>query len=458
MEPKTTWTRLLLLVGFMCVASCLTSCSGSAKERTLTDADLNDPVKVLGGPLPGLTPEETRKFHVGELLFKKEFTPEEGLGPLFNGKSCFECHGQPLVSGGEGRDISSTSIMNYARRVPGSPKSKKPLREVIQSLGKPDVDFFLTQGGPSLQRKTVTTEFPNKFPFGTQLDFEQIPVEAELQSNRHSPPIFGDGLIDSIPDGEIAQQAVAESTTDPALAGRQISAVDRYTEGARVGRFGWKDQHVNMFNFTTGAMNIELGLTTYAAHTENSIAPLGDNPSFLRAVNKAGQPNDKGKILLALTWYQSLLAAPPRGPITPEVTKGEAIFKKLECAFCHRPTWKTAAEVYLADPEAPLPITKPVRVSALEDKTFSPYSDFLVHDMGPDLADGLPQEGAKGGEWRTTPLWGLRFKKFYIHDGRTKDLHEAIAIHGGQGTYSANEYKKLPKEEKDALLAFLKSL
>lgn len=436
----------------------LASCSAQVKETKLTDADLNNPVKVLGGPVPGLTAEETRKFHAGERLFKKEFTPEEGLGPMFNGKSCFECHGQPSVSGGEGRDISSTSILNYARRVPGSPKSKLPLKEVIQGLGKPDVDFFLTRGGPSLQRRTVTTEFPNKFPFEQQLDFEQVPVEAELQSNRHSPPIFGDGYIDAIPDGEIMQQAVAESVANPALAGRPIAAVDRYTEAARAARFGWKDQHVNLFNFTTGAMNIELGLTTYGAHTENSKDPLGDNPSFLRAVNKAGQPNDKGKILLALTWYQSLLAAPVRGPITPEVTKGEQIFKKLECAFCHRPSWKTAAEVYLADPDAPPPLTKPVRVHALEDQTIYPYSDFLVHDMGPDLADGLPQEGARGGEWRTTPLWGLRFKKFLLHDGRTRDLHEAIVAHGGQSQLSSDNYKKLSEEDKNALLAFLKSL
>ncbi len=448
-------TRYTILVPIVLFA--LSGCT-AAKQDILTAADLNNPVKCLGGPLPGLTPEEVRKFHVGEVLFKKEFTPEEGLGPLFNGKSCFECHGQPMVSGGEGRDLSSTSILNYARRVEGSAKSKLPLKEVIQDLGKPDVDFFLTRGGPSLQRRSVTTEFPNKFAFENHLDFEQIPLEAELQSNRHSPPIFGDGLIDCIPDGDIAAQGVQESMENPALAGRQISAVDRYTESARAARFGWKNQHINLFNFTTGAMNIEMGLTTFAAHTENSTEPLGDNPDFLRIANKAGSPNDKGKILLALAWYQSLLAPAPRGPITPEVTKGEAVFKKLDCAFCHRPTWKTASECIFADPEGKLPETKQVRVKALESQTFSPYTDLLVHDMGPELADGIPQEGAKGGEWRTTPLWGLRFKKFLLHDGRTRDLHTAITMHGGQSSESAQAYKKLTPEDKNALLAFLKSL
>lgn len=426
--------------------------------KPLTAADLNDPTKCLGKPIEGLTPDELRKFRAGEVLFKKEFTPEEGLGPLFNGKSCFECHGQPLVSGMEGRDISSTSILNYARRVPNSAKAKKPLKEVIQSLGKPDVDFFLTRGGPSLQRKSITTEFPAKFPFDCQLDFEQVPQEAELQSNRHTPPIFGDGLIDMIPDGDFAAMSVTQTSENPALAGRPIAAVDRYTEAARPARFGWKNQHVNLFNFTTGAMNIELGLTTFAQHTENSLDPLGDNPRCLDSYNKAGSPNDTGKTLLALTWYQTLLGPAPRGAITDEVTKGEKIFEKLDCAFCHRANWKTAKECYIGDPDSELPQIKPVEVKALEDKEFHPYSDFLVHDMGPELADGIPQEGAKGGEWRTTPLWGLRFKKFFMHDGRTRDLHEAIKMHGGQAAESASNYEKLSEADKTALTAFLKSL
>ncbi|MBY0550767.1 MAG: hypothetical protein K2W95_26040 [Candidatus Obscuribacterales bacterium] len=445
------------LLGLL-VAVVLSGCSKTEHDQPLTDADLNNPNKVLGRPLPGLTAEELRKFRVGEMLFKKEFTPEEGLGPMFNGKSCWECHGQPGPPGGEGRDISSTSILNYAKRDPVSPKSKKPLKEVIRGLTKVDVDFFLTKGGPSLQRKTITTEFPNRGTFQDQLDFEQVPMDAELQSNRHSPPIYGDGLIDSIPDGEFTAQGIKEMVSDPAVAGRAAVAVDRYTEASRSARFGWKDQHVNLFNFTTGAMNIELGLTTYGAHTENSSEPLGDNPEFLRKINQAGQPNDKGKILLALTWYQTLLAPPPRGPITPQVTAGEKVFEKLDCAFCHRPSWTSASKVMVADPDSKLPLIDAVEVAALENKTFYPYSDFLLHDMGLELADGIPQEGAKGGEWRTTPLWGLRFKKFLMHDGRTRDIHTAILMHGGQAQSSADRYKSSSQEDKDALLAFLKSL
>lgn len=453
MMNQAVFTRRIAV--FICSVGLL---SGCASNKALTDKDLDDPNKVLGHPIAGLTPSQMSKYWRSEVLFKKEFTPEEGLGPLFNGKSCFECHGQPGVVGGEGRDLSSTSIMNYARRTPGTPKSKLPLKDVIQELKKPDVDFFLTRGGPSLQRKSITTEFPDKYPFECQLDFEHLPVEAELQSNRHSPPLFGDGLIDQIPDGHIAQQAVQERIANPALAGAPISAIDRYFESARAARFGWKNQHVNMFNFTTGALNIEMGITTFGNHTENSLTPLGDNPTCIRDLNKAGTPNDTGKILLGLTYFQSLLAPPPRGAITEEVKRGEKVFEKLDCAFCHRPTWKTASKVMLPDPDSPVPLINYIEIPQMENVDFHPYSDFLVHDMGPGLADGIPQEGAKGGEWRTVPLWGVRFKKFYMHDGRTRDLHEAIMMHGGQGESSARNYSELSTEDRKALMAFLKSL
>lgn len=453
---QTFLLRGLFPAVIFCLISLLSGCV--EKKVELTEKDLNDPQKMLGHPIAGLTPSQLSKYWRSEALFKKEFTPEEGLGPLFNGKSCFECHGQPLVVGGEGRDLSSTSIMNYARRVPGSEKAKRPLKEVIQGLRKVDVDFFLTKGGPSLQRRTITTDFPDKYPFACQLDFEKLPIEAELQSNRHSPPLFGDGLIDQIPDGNIAAQAIEERQLNPALAGTPIAAVDRYTESARAARFGWKNQHVNMLNFTTGALNIEMGITTFANHTENSSQPLGDNPQCIRDLSRAGSPNDTGRILLGLDYFQSLLAPPPRGAITDQVKAGEKVFERLDCAFCHRPTWKTGDKAYLPDPDSPVPKINVLEIKPLENVEFHPYSDFLVHDMGPELADGLPQEGAKGGEWRTVPLWGLRFKKFLLHDGRTSDIHQAILMHGGQGESSVKAYQELNDADRQALHAFLKSL
>jgi len=230
-------------------------------------------------------------------LFEKEFTPEEGLGPLFKDRSCYRCHGFPGVVAGEGRDLSSTSILVFAKRVTGSEKAKKPLNEVIAGLRKRDADFFLERGGPTLQTRSVTTEFPEKFPADAQLNFEMLPVDAELQSNRHAQHLWGLGFINDIADGDIINNALEESISHPKLAGRSISAVDRFTEQARAARFGWKNQNVNLLNFSATAMNTEMGLTSYLHHTENTPSYLGMMPQKL--ANMLPQPpNDHGKILL----------------------------------------------------------------------------------------------------------------------------------------------------------------
>lgn len=411
----------------------------------------------LGGPLAGLNSEQLQKFDSAKALFEKEFTPEEGLGPLFKDRSCYRCHGFPGVVGGEGRDLSSTSILAFAKRITGSEKAKKPLQEVITGLTKRDVDFFLLRGGPTLQTRSVTTEFPEKFPADVQMNFEMLPVDAELQSNRHAQHLWGAGLIDNIADGDIVNNALEESVAHPKLAGRSISAVDRFTEQARAARFGWKNQNVSLLNFSATAMNTEMGLTTYLHHTENTPSYLGMMSQKL-ANMLPPPPNDDGKILLSLTYFQSLLGPPPRGKITPEVKKGEQIFQKLECAVCHKPDAKTVAVAKVPDPDSPLPGIRYLEVEALSGKTFHPYSDFLVHDMGWELADGIPQEGARGGEWRSPPLWGIGNRRFFLHDGRAKSIDEAVRLHAGQGKGAKDDYNALPSEDKQALLAFLQSL
>jgi len=134
------------------------------------------------------------------------------------------------------------------------------------------------------------------------------------------------------------------------------------------------------------------------------------------------------------------------------------VFEKARCAFCHRPEMRTAPTVYLVDPDSPAPKYDHIEVAALENRPVRAYSDFLLHNMGSELADGLPQAGATGGEWRTTPLWGLRLKKFYLHDGRTTDLAAAIGFHGGQAEPARRAFEQLSPGDREDLLAFLRSL
>jgi CxxC motif-containing protein (DUF1111 family) len=425
-----------------------------SNKLTITPSDKGK----AGAPIDGLTLKQLSYFDEGKRLFKHEFTPDEGLGPLFNGSSCFECHGQPsTVVGGEGRDISSTNITMFARRDPEKPIAKVAINDCIRKLTKADVDLFPMQGGPTLQRRTVTTEFPNKYDFNCQVDFESIPKNAEFISHRHSPMVLGDGLIENIPDSAILATALEEGNSAPEMAGRPVPHVDRFTELPRIARLGWKCQNVNLLNFTTGALNIEMGLTTFLNNTENSPQRMGMFPKCIIDGFGAG-PNDTGKKALLLTYFQQLLAAPPRGAITEEVKHGEKVFNQVGCAFCHKPQYFTADNSVVLDPESPLPKLNYLKIPSMQHAPVNLYSDLLVHDMGLELADGIPQEGAKGGEWRTTPLWGTGMKKFYLHDGRTNDLHEAIMAHGGQSEAVKNKYAALPSDDRKAIKAFLKSL
>ena len=411
----------------------------------------------LGGPLKGLNAEQLHKFYDARTVFTRAFTPEEGLGPLFNGASCFECHGQPGVAGGEGRDLGSTGVIRIGKRSPASPLYKSNLADVKERLTFDDVDLMITHGGPALQRKSITSEFPNKYPAECQAEIAVAPADAELISLRHSPPLFGFGLMEAIPDAGIEQNAFEEMSTHPDLAGRVSPHKDPLTRQIRLGRFGWKNQHATLLAFTAEALNVEMGITTYIRPMiKNSRSPSQMPAGLIKYL--PAEPNDNGKLLAELAYFQDLLAPPARGPVSPQAQQGEAVFNRLQCAVCHRPEMETAPTVYVVDPDSPFPALRWVEIPALENQPVKAYSDFLVHKMGNKLADGLPQEGSKGGEWRTTPLWGLRFKKFYLHNGSATTLEDAISMHGGQAQPVISNYNQLSPSDKASLVAFLDSL
>jgi CxxC motif-containing protein (DUF1111 family) len=411
-----------------------------------------------GGPIAGLTLEQKRKFDECEVQFRKEFTPEEGLGPLFNGKSCFECHGQPEAAGGEGRDVAGTGVVRIGGLNPNSPMAKKPIKEIIADTTDMDVHGFLMKGGPALERKSITSEFPAKYPADAQVELGTIPPHCDFISMRHAGPLFGFGLIDSIDDADITANIFKEIDKNPKMAGRALSEDDPMAKTFRVGRFGWKCQRPNLMLFSAEAMDVEMGLTTPVILHPKSATGISEFPHKIVAMLPS-EPNDPdGKLMTQFAYFQDMIAPPPRGEITDAVKRGEKVFDKLQCSVCHIPEMKTKQSVYLADPDSNFPKLNYIEVQALENKPVKAYSDFLVHNMGVELADGLPQAGATGGEWRTTPLWGLRFKKFLLHDGRTHDLTKVIALHGGQGDESRKAFDKLPQKDKDDLISFLRSL
>ena len=215
-------------------------------------------------------------------------------------------------------------------------------------------------------------------------------------------------------------------------------------------RFGWKAQNKSLVIFAGEAYNVEMGVTNELFPTERDETPacLFNATPEDRTTLDASQPTDVASDVLKFAFFLRFLAPPTPAPDTPSIAKGRALFKEIGCALCHTPALHTGKAATAALSEKPVPL----------------YSDLLVHGMGPGLADNILQGSAKGDEFRTAPLWGLGQRIFFLHDGRTKDLVEAIRAHASHGDKlsEANKviarFRRLKESEKQDILNFLRGL
>jgi CxxC motif-containing protein (DUF1111 family) len=377
---------------------------------------------VPGVALAGLPPELARLFEEGKEVFEELETPADGLGPFFNAAGCAECHAHPATGG-------------------VAPPGRPELREL--RIGRRDArgrfDPMLAQGGPVLHRQGLG-DLPSSERAGLPSECRSLrgtttpPPEAEFHSFRLATPIFGGGLVEAIPAEEILKRVGSAELAPWGISGRPNM------QGISVGRFGWKAQHASLFNFAGDAYLTEMGITNPAAPTETGVARGRGVGAAVRACDTVPELEDDGVDILAFTNFMRFLAPPPRGPITAEVHAGERVFRRTGCAHCHVPEMQTGPNV----------------VAALDKKPVPLFSDLLLHDIG--TGDGIEQGLARGDEFRTAPLWGLRFRSQYLHDGRTKDLLEAIRLHRGDATRSSEAVRHLDAGERAALVAFLRSL
>jgi CxxC motif-containing protein (DUF1111 family) len=366
------------------------------------------PGGLFGLPLPGLTEGERAAFEVGRESFLEQETPETGLGPIFNGRSCVECHNGPAPGG-----ASPTNVTRFGRMAGG----------VFDPLGH--------LGGSLLQRFAIAPALQ-----------ERVPPEANVVAQRQSTPLFGLGLIEAIPDEAIRANA-ARGKPD-GIAGRASIIVDAATGEERVGRFGWKAQHASLISITADAYLNELGVTNRFFPTEN--APNG-NQALLAAFDRAPDPEDavdpatgRGDVD-ALADFVRLLAPPPRLAMNPSARAGEGLFTAIGCATCHTPSMTTGRSP----------------VVALDRKPVALFSDLLLHDMG-SLNDGIAQASASPREMKTPPLWGVRATAPYLHDGRATTLDQAIRLHDGEARGVRERYEGLSAAQRRQVTDFLGTL
>ena len=358
-----------------------------------------------GEPLLGLDTAQRDQFDRGKAIFNRVFQPVTGLGPLFNANACGECHEDPVAGGvGDEVEVHATALRS-------------------DGFCDPLADL----GGPVYQQQ-VTPALKNALG----IDKEPIPGRTTAQARRTSPDILGFGLLDAVPDTAILAYADPDDHNRDGISGRP----NRFFDG-RLGRFGRKALVPTLAEFNEGAFPVEQGVTVPAVPDEGTV---GGQP-IPAGVDPLPEPELDAQSVALVNAFVRFLAPPSAPKLKGAARGGPELFDRIGCAACHVVRLKTGDS----------------DVKALARRDVAAYTDLLLHDMGPALADiclGL----AGPSEFRTEPLMGLRFSERFLHDGRATSIEEAIRLHGGESTASRDRFAALPPADREALVAFLKQL
>jgi CxxC motif-containing protein (DUF1111 family) len=360
-----------------------------------------------GNPVAGLTLAQASAFTRGRALFNKTFNQYNGLGPIFNASSCAECHGEEEgPAGGTGDEVETHF-------------------SVVRSDGTCNL---LTAKGGFVHQDSVT---PKLFSV-TGLTSEPFPTVAHSRGFRATPDLFGFGLIAAIPN-----QAIVDLQDPYDYNGDGVSGRAHYTSAGDIGKFGKKANEGSLTLFNAGALLNEMGITNKFNLTENNIG----GAAIPAGVDFAPEPEISNTDFDDLNSFVIFLAPPPTVPLTTTAAAGRDLFKSVGCTTCHTPQFTTTD----------------VGIAALSYKTVRPFSDFLLHDMGPTLAD-ICLDQARQAEFRTEPLMGSRFQESFLHDGRAATISEAISFHGGEGSNSRSRFNALTSTQKAAVVTYVNSL
>lgn len=401
-----------------------------------------------GGALPGLTAEEQAFFDAGVATFLEVDGVAEGLGPRFNLDSCAGCHAQPAV-GGTSPTVNpevAVATRNGARNTPPWFVAQNgPVREA-RFKRKPDgtrdggvTNLFVITGRSDAPGCNIAQP-----SFGAAGD----PLTGQGGNPnlifRIPTPTFGAGLIEAIPDATVLANKRARPLEKLLLG---ISGKENRTgNDGTITRFGWKAQNKSLVVFSGEAYNVEQGVTNELFTQEREEDPAcrfnaltEDRSSF------TANPAEAHSDAIQFAVFMRLLAPPAPAPDTPSIAAGRTLFDRVGCALCHTPTLTTGR----------------MAVAALSEKPANLLSDLLLHDMGSGLADDILQGAAGPGEFRTAPLWGLGQRIFFLHDGRTRDLVQAIQAHASPGSEAnavIRRFNALADRDRQDLLNFLRSL
>lgn len=396
--------QILVLLGLVFIICLYVSC-----DKFLPSAPADD--TILDGPIDGLTTEEKKKFLRGDVAFNDDiFTETNGLGPLFVASSCGTCHA------GDGKGHPFTTLTRFGQS---------------DTLG----NNFLNTGGPQLQHRAVPGFLP-----------EQIPTGATF--SKFTPPAnTGLGFFEAVSDATLLSLADEDDADGDGISGRpnwvympQYCIIRQGTierNGKYIGRFGKKAAVYDLLQQTVNAYNQDMGINSSYEHYNTYNGQEAD-------------PEVSNQTVQDVVFYLQTLKVPvQRDQNNPDVIAGRQVFVNINCGKCHTPAMQTGN----------------FPIAALSNKTFFPFTDMLLHDMGSSLDDGYTEGTALTAEWRTPALWGLGLSQnsqggelFLMHDGRAKSIEEAILMHGGEAAQSRDAFQQLNTIQKEQVLKFLQSL
>jgi CxxC motif-containing protein (DUF1111 family) len=420
-------------------------------------------------PAANLPMSKRLDFSVGNSFFRNPWVQapastdaRDGLGPLFNTNGCQNCH----IKDGRGHppeenDLHAVSMLVRLSIPAMTPEQKKAY---IKDGGIPEPtyggqlqDFALQDQTPEGKIEITYTDVPVEFKDGTtvilrkphlnitDLGYGNMHPDTEF-SARVAPPMIGLGLLESIPDETLLVWADEHDANKDGISGKANKVWDIEKDDFSIGRFGWKAGQPTLMQQNAAAFNGDVGLTSHLFPNENCTS----KQTICDDMPNGGKPEVSQNILDFVEFYSQHLAVPIRRNVNdPEVKLGQQIFASSGCESCHKISVKTAKR-----PELP----------ALSEQLIHPYTDMLLHDMGEGLADHRPEYLANGREWRTAPLWGIGYTEevnghtYFLHDGRARNLMEAVLWHGGEAETAKQNVLALNKKERDALIAFLNSL
>ena len=469
-SPLRGTLRLAALAALpLALWSCISACDTGG-------ADAGDPSQALSGgdatvfnesplafslPAPGLSREESRFFGVGNSFFNQNWvqapastTVRDGLGPFFNARSCAACH----FKDGRGRPpaFDDERSTGYLVRV-GVPGARDEVGGPLgdERYGSQVQDGAVLGFAPEAAIRLRYEDVPGQFADGTPYTLRRPvvgfaeeaygPMDGLALSARVANQMPGMGLLEAVPEADLLALADADDLDGDGISGRPNRVWDVERQGLSIGRFGWKAEQPTVQQQVAAAFHGDLGITSDLFNAENcTVAPAGCNEA-----PTGGAPEIEAEDLGHVALYAATLAVPARRDVTSrQVQQGERLFREIGCASCHLPRLQTG----------------PSEIAALSGQTIRPFTDLLLHDMGPGLADGFVTFSATGSEWRTPPLWGLGLIETVnghtelLHDGRARGVVEAVLWHGGEAEAARERFRHLSADERAALVRFLHSL